>query len=67
MEPPAAAWSLAERTGSRPGLAGRSRPGGGQGRRGAQTAAQGLLGAEVRAGRREPCALSLAQRGGRYG
>ncbi|XP_004940634.3 inositol polyphosphate 5-phosphatase OCRL isoform X3 [Gallus gallus] len=67
MEPPAAAWSLAERTGSRPGPAGRSRPGGGQGRRGAQAAAQGLLGAEVRAGRREPCALSLAQRGGRYG
>ncbi|XP_072190322.1 inositol polyphosphate 5-phosphatase OCRL isoform X3 [Excalfactoria chinensis] len=67
MEPPAAAWGLAERTGSRPGPAGRGRPGGGQGRRGEQAAAQGLLGAEVRAGRREPCVLSLAQRGGRYG
>ncbi|XP_021261566.1 inositol polyphosphate 5-phosphatase OCRL-1 isoform X1 [Numida meleagris] len=70
MEPPAAAWGLAERTGSRPGPAGRGRPGGGQGQRGGQAAAaaaQGLLGAEVRAGRREPCVLSLAQRGGRYG
>uniref|UniRef100_A0A8C2T0K8 phosphoinositide 5-phosphatase n=1 Tax=Coturnix japonica TaxID=93934 RepID=A0A8C2T0K8_COTJA len=67
MEPPAAAWGLAERTGSRPGPAGRSRPGGGQGRRGDKAAAQGLLGAELRAGRREPCVLSLARRGGRYG
>ncbi|XP_052529011.1 inositol polyphosphate 5-phosphatase OCRL isoform X3 [Tympanuchus pallidicinctus] len=67
MEPPAAAWGLAERTGSRPGPAGRGRPGGGRCRRGGQAAARGLLGTEVRAGRREPCALSLAQRGGRYG
>ncbi|XP_048815278.1 inositol polyphosphate 5-phosphatase OCRL isoform X3 [Lagopus muta] len=67
MEPPAAAWGLAERTGSRPGPAGRGRPGGGRCRRGGQAAARGLLGAEVRAGRREPCVLSLAQRGGRYG
>eukprot|EP00076_Gallus_gallus_P048100 XP_420138.4 inositol polyphosphate 5-phosphatase OCRL-1 isoform X4 [Gallus gallus] len=50
-----------------PGAGGEKPAGRGQGRRGAQAAAQGLLGAEVRAGRREPCALSLAQRGGRYG
>ncbi|XP_035167424.1 inositol polyphosphate 5-phosphatase OCRL-like isoform X1 [Oxyura jamaicensis] len=39
----------------------------GRGRRGGPGAMRVLAGAEVRAGRREPCALSLAQRGGRYG
>ncbi|KAM9538533.1 inositol polyphosphate 5-phosphatase OCRL isoform 3-T3 [Guaruba guarouba] len=59
MEPRAAAWGLPVSAGGCPGL--------GSGTRGRGAAVQSVAGAELRAGRREPCVLSLARRGGRCG
>lgn len=74
MEPPAAACGLLVSTETGPGRVGgtgrggRGR-GGQEGQRAAVSlaAAQSVAGTEVRAGRREPCVLSLGRRGGRYG
>ncbi|XP_065545398.1 inositol polyphosphate 5-phosphatase OCRL isoform X3 [Lathamus discolor] len=57
MEPRAAAWGLPVSGGGCPG----------PGTRGRGASAQSVAGEELRAGRREPCVLSLARRGGRYG
>ncbi|XP_061301573.1 inositol polyphosphate 5-phosphatase OCRL isoform X2 [Pezoporus flaviventris] len=59
MEPGAAAWGLP--------VSGGGCPGSGSCTRGRGAAAQSVAGAELRAGRREPCVLSLARRGGRCG
>lgn len=77
MEPPAAAWGLLVSAGTVP----RGRGGlGGTGQVGVEeeeeegssaavslAVAQSVTGTEVRAGRREPCVLSLGRRSGRYG
>ena len=75
MEPPAAAWGLLVSAGTCLGLGrgGRDRAGGGGRWGGGQSAAvslaaaQSVAGTELRAGRREPCVLSLGRRSGRYG
>ncbi|XP_033919454.1 inositol polyphosphate 5-phosphatase OCRL isoform X2 [Melopsittacus undulatus] len=59
MEPRAAAWGLP--------MSGGGSPGPGSCTRGRGAAEQSVAGVELRAGRREPCVLSLARRGGRCG
>lgn len=76
MEPPAAAWGLLVSAGTVPrgrgGLGGTGQVGVEEEEEGSSAAvslavAQSVTGTEVRAGRREPCVLSLGRRSGRYG